>query len=432
MKQASGSSFRCAATSRSDGSHEPVGTSSIHGRARYQTQGILGMGGIGQVEHAFDLLLQRDVAIKTLHRRADQEPGRTNVDELRREARITCQLEHANILPVYELLEDDAGEHPALVMRLVQGETLLTRLQELGPGQHNQAALRPILDALAQVCDALSYAHAQGVLHLDLKPENVMIDASGHVFVLDWGEAVKGSYDSDGNLRPLERHRHALGTPHYMAPEQFEPSGPRVDQRTDVYALGGILYHAICGEAPFQDMDEERKGANPPLTVVPPRLDVRTPLLMRLVNVAMRALALDPAQRHAQISAFREDLTAIVREESFLPPLHFAPGACIVREGEPADIAYILLEGECGVCRRAGAADVTVANIHAGETFGESALLRDGLRTASVVARTHVSVLAFDRDAIHKAFGDGWVATFMTSLVARSNRSDPVRRADQI
>src|SRR5687768_9479586 len=232
MKRAASRPLRCAPTTRATGDTEPVCSRQTLLHGRFQPQGVLGQGGIGQVEHAFDLELQRDVAIKTLHPRTHSAAA---AEELRREARIGCQLEHPNILPVYELIEDDEGNPAALVMRFVEGETLAERLQQLGPAVDNQVVLRPILDALSQVCDAIAHAHERRVLHLDLKPENVMLDASGHVFVLDWGEAARGTPDGLGNLRPVGRDRHAKGTPLYMAPEQFEGDYAQLDQRTDVY-----------------------------------------------------------------------------------------------------------------------------------------------------------------------------------------------------
>jgi eukaryotic-like serine/threonine-protein kinase len=430
MKRVASQPLRGAETARTGEERDRACPRVTELHDRYQRQGLLGMGGIGQVEHAFDLKLQRDVAIKTLHPRSSRKRGRTNADRLRHEARISCQLEHPNILPIYELLEDADGKETALVMRFVEGETLLDCFQQLGPACHNQTVLEPILEALVQVCDALVYAHAQRVLHLDLKPENVMIDSSGHVFVLDWGEAVQSTLDSDGNLRPLKQDQHAAGTRRNMAPEQFDRDTQRTDQRTDVYALGGILYHAICGRAPFQDMDAEREGDTPTLVVPPIALTVRTPLLTRLSQVAMRALAYDRTERHPHVHAFREEIKTIAREESFLLPLHVAPGTYLVREGEKAESAYIILEGECSVRRRAFASDVSVATLHAGETFGESALLEQGgYRSASVVATTQVTLLAFDHAAIRKAVGGGWVSAFMRSLVMRSNRSDPLPAA---
>lgn len=421
--------LRGAATTRNDESRQVAVTTPLQRHARYQSHGLLGMGGIGQVEHAFDLRLQRDVAIKTLRTRPGRELSSSDAERLRREARIACQLEHPNILTVYELLEDAEGQAAALVMRFVDGETLLVRLGQLGPALDNQTVLQPMLDALLQVCDAVAFAHAQRILHLDLKPENVMVDKSGHAYVLDWGEAAQGTLNAQGNLRPLEQSRETAGTRLYMAPEQFESGTPRVDQRTDIYALGGILHHALCGKAPFQDVEAERNGDHPPFIVPSIVPVVRTPIISRLSAVAMRAMAYDPAQRYQSVSALRDEIRSIAREESFLLPLHVAQGTCIVREGDAADSAYIVLEGECSVRRRVGDQDVSVAAICAGETFGESALLEHGLRAASVVATSAVTLLAFDRTAIRQALGVGWVGTFMKTLVARSNRSDPLPRA---
>ena len=194
---------------------------------RYEVTRRLGRGGMGVVYAAHDRTLDREVAIKVLDG-ADADPHAAA--RLQDEARILGRLEHPGIVPVH-----DAGRLPDgrvfYVMKLVQGARLDQALDA-------SASLGVRLALFLRICDAVSFAHAQGVVHRDLKPENIMLGRFGEVLVMDWGVAkVLGGHDrADGVV---------LGTPGFMAPEQARGESD-VDQRADVYALGAIL-HAMLG-----------------------------------------------------------------------------------------------------------------------------------------------------------------------------------------
>jgi serine/threonine protein kinase len=226
--------------------------------ARYEVTGRLGRGGMGVVYSARDRHLDRDVAVKVLD--AASARGEAGV-RLRDEARILARLEHPGIVPVH-----DAGEladgRVFYVMTLVRG-TRLDAARDAG------ASLAERLELFLRICDAVSFAHAQGVVHRDLKPENVMLGRYGEVLVMDWGVAKVLGRDNGDEV---------VGTPGFMPPEQAG-SGESVDARADVFALGVILEGML------------------------PR-----PMARPLAAIARRARAERVAQRYVSVEALARDV----------------------------------------------------------------------------------------------------------------------------
>ena len=227
---------------------------------RYEFGEELGRGGMGVVYRAFDRELERDVAVKVLH--PSPPPGMAA--RLLREARIVARLEHPGIVPVYDVGYTADGL-VACVMKLVQGERLDARIAR---------GLTPV-DAgriFDRLCEAMTFAHSRGVIHRDLKAENVMLGAFGEVLVLDWGIARADEPEGPGLV---------IGTPGAMAPEQAAGSSGAADPRTDVFGLGGILA-AMAG-------------------VAAPR---------PLAAIAARARSVDPAARYPTVDDMARDVRA--------------------------------------------------------------------------------------------------------------------------
>jgi serine/threonine protein kinase len=211
---------------------------------RYELRGRLGRGGMSVVYAAHDRVLNRDVAIKVLD---DAQHVRHGLPLLS-EARVLAQLEHPGIVPVH-----DSGTLPDgrvfYVMKLVRGERLDTAVES--------RSLNERLDLYLRICDAVSFAHARGIVHCDLKPTNIMLGAFGEVLVMDWGiahVAARGLATAQSTVEPHDRPEPddapvVAGTPGYMAPEQQSGTG-HVDQRADVFALGVILDALIPAPAP--------------------------------------------------------------------------------------------------------------------------------------------------------------------------------------
>ena len=232
-------------------------------RSRYSLTRVQGRGGLGQVWLARDTHLQREVALKEIlpTREGEDETAQRFV----REAQITGQLEHPNIIPVYELDQNKESGLPFYTMRFMRGQTLQERIigyhdkrKHVG---HDNLDFRRLLSAFVGICNAMAYAHSRGVIHRDLKPLNVMLGAFGEVIVLDWGLATlvdqvgtdidmqAVTLDVDGEVFKTSAGD-IVGTPSYMAPEQANGRRSKMDHRTDVYGLGGILFMILTGQPP--------------------------------------------------------------------------------------------------------------------------------------------------------------------------------------
>ncbi|MFZ5443165.1 MAG: serine/threonine-protein kinase [Myxococcota bacterium] len=219
---------------------------------------LLGAGGYARVLLARDEVIGRDVALKTL-RASKLEGEKRGVTEQRllQEARVVGQLEHPSIVPLYDLARTETGEL-FYAMRRIRGRTLADAIRNANT---LDARLRLLPHVLA-VCNAVAYAHSRGVLHRDLKPHNVMIDRFGETLVIDWGLATARGEDEELKTpeslrfvgdRSLTDVRGRLGTPAYMSPEQLVGVRALLDERSDVFGLGSILYEVLTGRAPRED-----------------------------------------------------------------------------------------------------------------------------------------------------------------------------------
>jgi len=277
--------------------------------ARYGFTRIHAAGGIGRIWLARDHQLDRDVAIKEL---LPENAGHAKtVARFLREARLTGQLEHPGIVPVYEL--SSGTDAPFYAMRFVRGRTLSAAVDAFHlnrtAGRDDPLEFIALLTAFAAVCNAVAYAHSRGVLHRDLKGDNVILGDFGEVIVLDWGLAKLLGQSDEFEADPMPTlgdgaqdagltvQGEVVGTPAYMAPEQAEGRLKDIDQRTDIFGLGAMLYEILTGRPPFLGTNtlEALKLAiqgdpAPPReswSKVPPALE----------EVCLKAMAKDPRQR---------------------------------------------------------------------------------------------------------------------------------------
>ncbi|HEY0137232.1 MAG TPA: serine/threonine-protein kinase [Nannocystis sp.] len=260
---------------------------------RFVIERPLGAGGMGAVYLARDEQLGEAVALKVIAGMALLDPG--SAERLRREASMARRISHPNVVRMHDL-----GEENGLLfvsMEYVAGESLAARIQRLGTLTPLQ--LRPIV---TQLCEGLTAAHGAGVIHRDLKPANVLIDANERVKLIDFGIARADLHAG------MTATNMVIGTPEYMAPEQVK--GGAVDARTDLYALGAVLYHALTGRPPFRGDTPIAVGlAHCTDPVVPPR-QLRPDLPAVWDAAIVRMLEKTPAARFASAQAVLAALSA--------------------------------------------------------------------------------------------------------------------------
>jgi len=309
---------------------------------RYRLSGELARGGQGVVLRVWDEDLRRNLAMKLALSPAEDEaiPDSRPLGRFLEEAQVTAQLDHPGIVPVHELGLDAEGR-VYFTMKLVKGESFGRVLEKTRDGLEGWTRTR-VLGVLLKVCEAVSYAHAKGVLHRDLKPSNVMVGRFGEVYVMDWGlsrvlgreevqaparqpgprtadirserREVAATASSGSSLVTLEGE--IMGTPDYMPPEQALGQLERMGRYSDVYSVGAMLYQLLAGHRPYEERDQRLSGlqilyrvqCGPP----PPIQERAADAPGELVAICERAMARNPSERYPDMAALADELRAFL------------------------------------------------------------------------------------------------------------------------
>jgi serine/threonine-protein kinase len=266
---------------------------------RYRLESKLGSGGMSTVYLAQDEVLDRPVAVKLLHREISEEADQ--LERFRREARAAARLSHPNLVSVIDAGEDEG--RPYIVFEYVEGDTLKRRIQEDGPLPLDEAVAYAI-----EIGRGLIAAHGRRLVHRDVKPQNVLIDGDGRAKVTDFG--IARSLEGKG----MTATGRVLGTTDYVSPEQA--MGEDVDERSDVYSLGVVLYEMLSGEVPFQaetQVGVAMKHVNEPL---PDILVERPEVSAALASVVDRSTTKDARDRYSSVGEMVRDLEATLEVEA--------------------------------------------------------------------------------------------------------------------
>jgi eukaryotic-like serine/threonine-protein kinase len=266
---------------------------------RYRLEAKLGSGGMSTVYLARDATLDRQVAVKVMHREMSEQADQ--LQRFRQEARAVAKLSHPNVVAVIDAGED--GGHPYIVFEYVEGETLKQRINRIGALDAQEALAYAI-----EIARGLTVAHARNMVHRDIKPQNVLIDAEGRAKLTDFG--ISRQLEQDG----MTATGRVIGTTDYVSPEQA--MGHAVDQRSDVYSLGVVLYEMLVGQVPFSadsQVGVAMKHVNEELPDVQQR---RPELSAAAALVVERATTKDPVERYQKVGEMIDDLSTALEVEA--------------------------------------------------------------------------------------------------------------------
>ncbi|HTC94768.1 MAG TPA: SUMF1/EgtB/PvdO family nonheme iron enzyme [Terriglobales bacterium] len=312
---------------------------------KYEMKGKLGQGGMGEVHKVLDRDLRREVALKMLRPRGESVAGEEDMLRFIKEAQATGRLEHPNIVPVHDL-GIDADGRIYFTLKYVKGVSLKEVIRgrrdnkQLEDGRKFREVWSPrqMIEILISICNAMAYAHSKDILHRDLKPDNIMLGKFGEVLVMDWGlakiltnrvAAVKSDSKEQqetfldltmrANLDSSMTMEGAVaGTPAYMAPEQAAGKISELDERTDVYSLGAMLYEILSGEPPYKGntaLEVVRKVNQEPPPSLQTGMHGFKPIPRELKAICEKAMTRDSRERYATAQEMRNDLQAYLEDQ---------------------------------------------------------------------------------------------------------------------
>ena len=349
---------------------------------------LLGEGGFAAVFRCREASLGRDVAIKVLD--LDRSPVPTLAERFVREAQLIAQLEHPSIVPIYKVGRREDVLY--IVMRCVDGPSLRQVL-----GENRRLSVSDAARIARQVADALAYAHSEGVVHRDIKPDNILIDhKTGVVLVTDFGIA-KAAQAAKGGGGPLTTEGMVIGTPQYMSPEQA--AGDPVDGRSDIYSLGVVLYQMLVGEPPF-DGESSASVLAKQLTVRPPPLRrSRGDVPPELAAIVERTLEKDPAKRFQTATDLSHALVGALptaARDRVKTPRRFLTVAMKALVGVGAAGCLLAVAFAAGVVVMGWAVSGRAPRLVAAAPLPEP--LTEALRRRGALARGDTALLAFQPD----------------------------------
>jgi len=398
---------------------------------KYEIQEKISAGGMGSLYCIFDKDFQRTSVMKVVlpERRDNAE----TVTSFIREARITAQLEHPNVVPVHDIgYVRDHGVY--FTMKCVNGVTLEELLLKCEPGDDDESPLQRdiyfLLSVFRKVCDAVAFAHSKGIMHLDIKPHNIMVGDYGEVLLLDWGlaqpiqEKKKKVLGKDG-AAVVEPHMRLLkGSPGYMSPEQAGGGRMKLDERSDIFLLGATLYNILTLFPPYvgRSIEEILRYARKCDFSDIEAFDIgHLHLPEELKRIVYKAMAKQKKDRYKSVGDFIDDLDAVIHGRMDFEHRAFLPGDTLVKRGSIETDSFIIIAGEVEVFRSQNGKKKVLTTLKSGDVVGELAMITHSPRSATVVALTHVEVLVLTDEIFVsnlKRFPP-WMSSIMFNLAER-------------
>jgi len=407
---------------------------------KYEIINEIGKGTTGDVYLSHDAYYGRDVAVKVyhMHQDSDSQSARVARKMFFNEAHIVGMLQHPNILPIFDAGEEDGRYY--VVMEHVQGARTLASYCK----PDRLLRIEDVIEIIFKCAKALHYAHGRGLIHRDIKPSNIMLTPDNDVRIIDFGIALL----KDADLSMIQG---IAGSPSYMSPEQVQSQ--ELTKASDLYSLGAVMYEMLTGFRPFRASALAKLLNQIVFATAPPVHTLRNDVPEGLEEIVAQAMQKEPDRRYASGAAMAAELTRIYKEitanrhDKIDQDEHFAilrrlkffhdfshgeirelmraanwrefqPGEEIVREGEMDDHFYVIVSGNCVVESNG----VSMGSMEAGNCFGESSYVSGTKRTATIKARTSVTVLSVNATLLEQLSTEcqlRFIKVFLSTLIRR-------------
>jgi serine/threonine-protein kinase len=358
---------------------------------RYQFIDPLGEGGYGHVTRHFDTHLNRTVALKTLNAESQHQARRLR--SLINEARLISYIDHPGVVSIYDAFVNENDEF-CYTMKVIEGEDLGTILMRQGD---DALTLPQSLQIFTRICETLAFVHDKGVIHLDLKPNNVMVGEYGQVMVVDWGNArlydpsaysaYLGKHGSEWKASDLEEVENFVsGTPPFMSPEQTKKSRNELMPSSDIFSAGVLLYQILTNRYPFSIQSikkflDQLHNADPP----PPH-KLRPNVPRRLSQICCKMLEKNIDERYQTFREVLQDLEDFSNSGQAFATQRYNSGEVIFYQGDEGDYAFQIVSGLIEITAEVDGERRFLATLGEGQIVGELAIFNKQPRTATATA----------------------------------------------
>ncbi len=415
---------------------------------KYVIKKRLTSGGMGEIYYVYDSEFKRYSAMKLIL--PELKHNSKVIDSFIREARITGQLEHPNIIPVHDVgYLPDHGIY--FTMKLMHGESLNSLLNriELGHSVKSDSVkkydLFMLLNIFRKICDAIAFAHSKNIIHRDIKPHNIMVGDFGEVLLMDWGLAkyIGIGKDKELVLDQLTKNKSnkgnateygiIKGSPAYMSPEQAYGDTEGLDYQSDIFLLGATLYHMLTFYPPYlgDNIYEILENARKHDFTHANKMDTsHFPIPEDLNHIILKSMAKDKKDRYLTVNDFINDIDGFLRGEISFCHRVYKKGETLMEEGEAGFESYVIVKGKVNVCKMRNGKNEILSTLEKGDIVGEMSLITSECRSASVIAieSTEVMILTQELFTQHLTLLPRWLGQTIVLLAERLNAANNMTR----